>query len=91
MMLTSVSGKFLYCRSTSHSANSVYEHGTDSVIPSENLKEIESSTVELCWRRQSGLTGSRGNIQIIHMILDHNELQLAMVIFNFKMIISARS
>ena len=84
MMLTTVSGKFLYCGNTSRLANSVYEHGTDSVIPSENLNEIESSTVELCWRRQSGLTGSRGNIQI-------NELQLAMVIFNFKMIISARS
>jgi hypothetical protein len=50
----------------------MYEHGTDSVIPSENWKEIESATVELCWRRPSGLTGSRGNIQVIHMILDSN-------------------
>lgn len=77
MMLTSVSGKFLYCGSTKRSANSMYEQGTDSIISSENWKEIESATVELCWRRPSGLTGGRGSIQIIHMI---TKLQLAMII-----------
>jgi len=78
MMLTSVSGKFLYCGSTRRWANSMYEQGTDSIIPSENWKEIESATVELCWRRPSGLTGSRASIQIIHII---TKLQLAMIIF----------
>jgi len=79
-MVTSVSGKCLYCGSTSRWANSMYEHGTDSVIPSENWNEIESATVELCCRRPSGLTGSTANIQIIYMILHHNQLQLAMII-----------
>ena len=47
MMLTSVSGKFLYCGNTSRSANSMYEHGTDLVMSSwfsakilHNLKNI---------------------------------------------------
>jgi hypothetical protein len=60
----------------------MYEHGTDSVIPSENLKEIESATVELCWSRPSGLTGSRGNIQVIHMILHSNVKKLCKTIKN---------
>lgn len=71
-MLTSVWGMFSYCGNTRRSANSMYEHGTDSVIPSENWKETESATVELCWRRPSGLTESWGNIQVIHMIRDSN-------------------
>lgn len=69
MLLTSVSGKFSYCGSTRRSANSMYEHGTDLVMPSANWKETESATVELCRRRPSGLTGSGGNIQVIHIII----------------------
>lgn len=44
---TSSVRRFLYCGNTRRSANSMYEQGTDSVKPSENLKEMESATVEL--------------------------------------------
>ena len=56
MMQTSSSCKSLNCGSRRRSANSMYDRGIDSVIPSANLNNDESATVELCWRRPSGLT-----------------------------------
>ena len=53
---TSSSCKSLNCGSSRRSANSMYDRGIDSVIPSANLNNDESATVELCWRRPSGLT-----------------------------------
>lgn len=56
MMQTSSSCKSLNCGSRRRSANSMYDRGIDSVIPSANVNNDESATVELCWRRPSGLT-----------------------------------
>lgn len=58
-VVTSSSGRSLYWGSRRRSANSMYEQGTDSVTSSENWKETESATVELCRRRPSGLTDDK--------------------------------
>lgn len=70
--LTFSGGKSLYCGSRSRSANSMYEQGTVSVMPSENSKEVESATVELCSKRPSGLTGEEENeSELLCNIHDH--------------------
>lgn len=81
-------GKILNSGSTSRSANSIYEQGTASVIPSENWKDTESAMVELCSRRPSELTDNGATNSLVIYLFEgvRLEKEMAFGISNIEVI-----